>query len=242
MNIVDVIIILIIIMCGVIGYKRGFTRALVSCLGIFVVIILSFLFKNPVSMLLYEHLPFFKFGGLLKGVTALNIILYEFIAFLLVLAILTIILKVLSVATNIFERLLKFTIILGIPSKLCGMVVGFVEGFIWVFIGLYIVSLPVFNLEIVEDSKYREPILTNTPILSSLTNDTVKVIEEFADLKDEYEVTSDSNTFNLKAIDLFLKYDIVTVESIEKLIEQEKLQIEGIGEVLNKYQKEEQND
>ncbi len=44
-------------------------------------------------------------------------------------SILTIILKVLTLATNIFEKLLKMTIILGIPSKLLGMVAGFVEGF-----------------------------------------------------------------------------------------------------------------
>lgn len=242
MNIVDVIIILIIIISGVIGYKKGFTSAVVSCIGIFAVLILSFLLKNPVSMLLYEHLPFFKFGGLFKGVTALNIVLYEFIAFLLVLAILTIILRVIMMATNIFERLLKFTIILGIPSKLAGMVVGFIEGFIWVFIGLYIVSLPVFNLKEVDESKYRDPILKNTPILSALTKDTVRVIEEFTGLKEEYEVTEDSNEFNLKALDLFLKYDIITIESTEKLVEQEKLQIKGIEEVLNKYQTEGKND
>ena len=80
-------------MCGVVGYKRGLTNQLVSSLGIFAVIVLSFLLKNPVSMFLYEHLPFFKFGGIFKGITALNIILYEFVAFFLVMSILTITIK-----------------------------------------------------------------------------------------------------------------------------------------------------
>ena len=66
MNIVDVVIILIIIMCGVVGYKRGLTNQLVSSLGIFAVIVLSFLLKNPVSMFLYEHLPFLNLVGYSK--------------------------------------------------------------------------------------------------------------------------------------------------------------------------------
>lgn len=239
MNIIDVLIVLIIIMSGIIGYKRGFTRAVVSCLGIFVVVILSFWLKNPVSMFLYEHLPFFKFGGLFKGVTALNIILYECIAFLLVMSILTILLKVVMLATNVFEQLLKLTIILGIPSKICGMVVGFFEGFIWVFIGLYIISLPVFRIKEIDESKYCDPILKNTPVLSSFTKNTTKVIDEFTKLKEEYEVTENANEFNLKAMDLFLKYNIITVKSTEKLIEQEKLQIVGIEEILEKYKLEE---
>ena len=231
MNIVDVVIILIIIMCGVVGYKRGLTNQLVSSLGIFAVIVLSFLLKNPVSMFLYEHLPFFKFGGIFKGITALNIILYEFVAFFLVMSILTIILKVLTLATNIFEKLLKMTIILGIPSKLLGMVAGFVEGFLLVFIGLYIISLPVFNFGELNNSKYAKPILSNT-------GNMMNVIDEFTNLKEEYEVTKDANEFNLKAIDLFLKYNVVTPSSVENLVKNEKLQIVGIEDVISKYKEE----
>lgn len=238
-NGIDILIILIIIISGLIGYKRGFTRAIVSCLGIFLVVIFSFLLKNPISMILYEHLPFFKFGGVLKGVTALNIVLYEVIAFLLVMSILTIALKVVMLATTLFERLLKMTILLGIPSKICGMVVGILEGFIWIFIGLYIMSFPIFPSKIVSESKYATPILKNTPILSSLTRDTVKVIDEFIVLKDEYEVIDNADEFNLKAVDLLLKYNIVTVESVEKLVEKKKLQIIGIEDVIQKYKLEE---
>ncbi len=33
----------------------------------------------------------------------------------------------------------------------------------------------------------------------------MNVIDEFTNLKEEYEVTKDANEFNLKAIDLFFK-------------------------------------
>ena len=59
MNIIDVLIILMIVASGVLGFKKGFTRELVSLVGIFLVVILSFLLKNPISTFLYQHLPFF---------------------------------------------------------------------------------------------------------------------------------------------------------------------------------------
>lgn len=239
MNIVDVLIILIIIAGGVSGFKKGFTREFVSFVGIFLVVILSFLLKNPVSSFLYEHLPFFNFGGLFKGITSLNILLYEVIALLIVMSVLIIILKITAMVTKVFEMLLKFTIILGIPSKLLGMVVGFVEGFVWVFIGLYILNLPVFNIKEIEESKFKESILQNVPILSSLADDTVKVIEEFTDLKNQYDDTNiDSNEFNLKTLNVFLKYNVITVESVEKLEEKGKLKIEGLDKLLKEYREE----
>lgn len=240
MNIVDVLIILIIVAGGLIGFKKGFTREVVSFLGMFLVVILSFLLKNPVSAFLYEHLPFFKFGGIFKGITSLNILLYEVIALMIVMSILIVILKVITMATKVFEKLLKFTIILGIPSKLLGMVVGFIEGFVWVFISLYILNLPMFNIKEVQESKYKDTVLENAPILSSLGNDTVKVIEEFTELKEEYDDENiDSNEFNLKTLDVFLKYNVITVESVEKLEEKGKLKIDGINELLEEYREEE---
>ena len=46
-----------------------------------------------------------------------------------------------------------------------------------------------------------------------------------------------ANEFNLKGLDLFLKYDVITVESTDKLIKSGKLKIDGVDEVLDKYRK-----
>ncbi len=239
MNIVDVLIILVILACGVFGWKKGFTREIVSFLGVFAVVILSFLLKNPISALLYEHLPFFKFSGLLKGITTVNILIYEIVALLIVMSILTVLLKVLSLLTNVFEKLLNFTIILGIPSKFLGMLVGFIEGFVWVFIILYVLSLPVFNIKELNNSKYKDKILNDTPILSTLVDDTMSVINEFSSLKEQYDdATITTEEFNYQTLDVFLKYNVISVESVEKLEEKNKLEVKGIDELLNKYREE----
>lgn len=236
MNIVDLIIIIFILFGAVLGFKRGFTKSLVSALGFITTIVFAFLLKNPVSVMLYENLPFFKFGGVLKGVTVLNIALYEIIAFIIVLGILNIVLKVLMLATSVFEKVLNATIILGIPSKILGAVVGLVEFFIISFAALYVLSLPVFNLDILNESKLKAKILDNTPILSSFVDDSMKVIDEFASIKEKYnDNNSNAEEFNKEVLDLFLKYDVVKVESIDKLVEKDKLQINNIEEILMKY-------
>lgn len=239
MNIVDLIIIIIIGFGAALGFKRGFTRSVVSAIGFIAITVLAFFLKNPVSVFLYENLPFFKFAGIIKGVTVLNVALYEILAFIIVLAILGILLKVLMVATTIFEKILTATIILGIPSKIAGALVGIVQYFVIVFVVLYIVSLPVFNIGIVNESKLKNNILNNTPVLSNFVDNTMLVVDEFTSIKDKYkDKNNNAEQFNKEVLNLFLKYDIVKVESIDKLVEKEKLQINNIEDVLAPYREE----
>lgn len=238
MNIVDIIIIIFIIMGALLGFKRGLTRELVSCVGLILVVIFSFLLKNPLSVFFYENLPFFKFGGVLKGVTVLNIVLYEIMAFFVVFVILMIVLKVLMFATSIFEKILTITIILGIPSKIMGAIVGALEWFIVSFIVIYICSLPVFNIDVISQSKFKTEVMPKTPILANVTSNSLKVVDEFVELKDKYKNTDNANQFNLETLDLFLKYKVVSVESVDKLVEKDKISISGIETVLEKYREE----
>lgn len=238
MNLVDIIIIVFILSGVAIGWKRGATKQLVSCVGLILVVILSFFLKNPVSVFFYEHLPFFKFGGVLKGVTVLNILLYEVIAFLVVFAILMVALKVLMLATTLFEAILKATIVLSIPSKILGAIIGVIEYFVIAFIVLYVLMLPMFHIDMVQNSKYANKILKSTPLLSNMVDSSMKVIDEFASLKEKYEVAESATEFNLETLDLFLKYDVVKLSSVEKLIEKNKLVIDNVDTVLNKYRAE----
>lgn len=233
MSILDVIIILAILMGALVGFKRGLTTQLVSTIGIILVIVLAFILKNPVSKFMYENLPFFDFGGLLKGLPVLNIFVYELISFILVLSILGIILKLLLKFTKIFEFLLKLTVVLSIPSKIGGAIVGMIQNFIFVFIVLYILNLPIFDFSI--NSKYQDKILNNTPILSQMVDKSIKVIDEFSKLKDKYENEENANEFNKETLELFLKYDVIDVNSVETLVKKDKLKIKNIEEIIEKY-------
>lgn len=236
MNIVDAIIILIILGSGVFGLKRGFTRELVSFIGFFLMIILAFIFKGPLSRFLYMHLPFIPFSGAFKGVAVLNILVYEILSFFILLSILTIILRVVLFATKVFERLLTLTIVLGIPSKILGFVVGLIEGVMWAFIIVYILSLPTLGFKEVNDSKYASKVLVNVPILSSNTKGITKVTNKVMSLKEDYKnknITKDE--FNYEALDAMLEYKVVKVDNVKMLKEQEKINFKGLDKLIRKY-------
>lgn len=235
LNLVDIIIIIILIFGAVVGFKRGFTKQFLSSVGFIAVVIGAFLLKTPVSIFLYEHLPFFNFAGVLKGVTVLNIILYEIIAFFLVTSLLMIVFTILLRASTLFEKFLKMTIILGIPSKILGAFLGIIENFVLCFIILYVLTTPFFNLNVIRQSKSKEIILEGTPILSGFTSKTVKVANEFEGLIEKYQSSTSVNKFNLEALDILLKYKVISVKSVDHLFELNKLQINNLESIVGKY-------
>lgn len=239
MNITDILILIFILLGAVVGGKQGFTKTLVSFLGIIVVIVLAYFLKNPVSEFLMSFCPFFNFGGIIKDVTVLNIAVYEVIAFILVFVVLMVVLNALLFATGVFETVLKFTIVLGVPSTILGAIIGAIKNYVIVFFVLYLLSMPNFvDVDFVKNSVYREPILKNTPLLSNIAGTSLEVLDEFKGLSDKYTNSEDTNSFNLETLDVFLKYKVVTVDTVKKLDESGKIDIDGIETVLSKYEEE----
>lgn len=238
MNIIDVVIILLILLAGVNGLKRGVIKQLVTTIGFILVIILAFKLKNPIADFLSLNLPFFKFSG--AKVASFNILLYQGIAFIIVVGILEGILGILIRISGLIEKILKFTIILGIPSKILGFIVGIIEGFIVIFVALFILYQPQFNIGIINDSALAKPILKSTPILSKVSGGMVEVINDSYDLIMEYKNNNITNeTLDLKTIDTMLKHKVITPSYVRKLIDKDKINLSGIESLLNKYNEKE---
>ena len=229
----DIIIIIFILFGALLGFKRGFTKELVNAIGLIVVIIFAYILKNPVSTILYENLPFFEFG-MLKNVEILNILIYETIAFILCFIVLLLVLRILFTVSSIFEKILNATIILSIPSKLLGALVGIIYHFVLAFVIVYIISLIFIDSSFINDSRFSKKILTNTPLLSNLVEKSINTVDEFIILKDKYNDKSISeNEFNYQAIKLFLKYDIISIDSLQKLFDNGKIEkFDGYDELL----------
>lgn len=224
MNAVDIVILIFLAFGALIGFKRGFTNQLVSLIGVFAIIVLSFLLKNPVSVFFYNNLPFINFGGIFKDITVINILVYEVIAFFIIFTILTLIFKLLLKLTSIFEKILKWTIILGIPSKILGAILGIIQNLIYTFIILYILNLPTVNFNLIKDSKISNTILEHTPILTSICNKTLNIFNEIGTLAKEYEDTDNVNEFNQKALNLMIENGVITKENAQKLIDKGKIE------------------
>ena len=113
---------------------------------------------------------------------------------------------------------------------------GIVEGFIIVFLVLFFLRQPGFNLKIFDDSKLTDPILKSTPVLSQVGSGFVNTFNDLYELgNDYYEQKMDENTLNLKSIDVMLKHKIITPDYVVKLIDNKKINLVGIDSIINKY-------
>ena len=221
-NIVDVLIVLGILLYGIVGMKKGGIKQIVSTVGFIIVLILAFNLKNPLAEFLSLHLPFFKFGGIYEGVTALNILIYQLIAFLIIVALL--------------ETILKMTIILSIPSKILGFIVGLIEGFLITFVILLILNQPMFNIKAFDESKLTNKILKSTPVMSSFANNIVEVVNDIYVIGKGNTEEEAVNDLNKNIVEIMLKHKMITSSYVKKLIDAGKIDIYGIEPILNQYQ------
>ena len=224
MNVADIIIVIALVLGAVGGFKAGVIKKTADFVGIFLVIILSFYLKNYLSVIMYENLPFINFGGFIKGIEAINILFYEVLAFIIVFSLLMLILKIVLMLTGLIEKILKATIILSIPSKILGIVVGAIEMYVYVFLVLVVITLPIINVPYVRDSKVSSFILNNTPILSSVSEE---MVDTYNDI---YKVVKDKDSksneeLNDEVIKLLLDKKVITKESLNKLIDRNKIHL-----------------
>ncbi len=234
-NIIDVGIVLLILGFIIIGWKNGFIKMTVSSVGVIVVFIISYLFKNPIAEWLSLNLPFFHFFGFFKDVVILNVIVYQLLAFIIVFSALILVYSLVLRLSGLIEKILRATIILGIPSKVLGGVLGFVEGLFICCIILMILSLPVLNLPFMKESKLANEILTYVPVVTASTNNTNNAVKEIIVLKDKFNGSKDE--FNEECLDILLKYKVIDYEYAYKLYKKGKLDFKGSKKIIEKYKK-----
>ncbi len=236
---VDVIIVLFLLMGAIVGFKRGLFKSSVMFLGTILVIVLAFYLKNPVSKFLYLHLPFFDLG---KGIQVFNILFYEAIAFLVVFLILMSLLKIIIKITGLFELLLKLTVVLGLPSKILGAIFGLLEQYLLIFIILFIGVRVSVTSSLIYESNLAPKILNSSPLLSNIVSDYSNSFNEIYELKNKYDNIEDKNEYNKEALEILLKYQIITPDAADSLVKQQKLSFDGASIIIEKYQGGNEND
>ena len=231
-NIFSVIIVLLILLCGVLGSKRGILKELVVIIGTIVVFVLSFFLKDFVAGFFCTYLPFFNFKIPLGNLISLNIIFYQLIAFLILVIIFRLILQILIDVTGIFSKIINATIILALPNKLLGFIVGLLEGYILMFIILNVIAIPMSGSRLFMSSGVRQFIVNDTPVLKDSLGGLNYAIEDVLSLSSK----DDRNTNDLKVIDIMLKYKTVSVDFMDDVKETGKLDdISGLDGVIDKY-------
>lgn len=237
MNVIDAVIILGLLLGGVLGYKQGFFRSTVTAIGSILSLVAAWYLKGYLATLCYKYLPFIHFKNNFAGLQTLNIFIYEALSFLIIFIVLVSILHVLIDLTKGLEKVLDFTIILGIPSKIFGALFGFIEAYVILFILLFLFAQCSFSAIVLHDSYLTPIVLNSTPVLSNVTHNTYKAFIEVYDMSKNYENIKDKTKYNLDSLDIMLKYKVVSIDNVKLLKENGKLQIKNIDSVINKYNK-----
>ena len=233
MNIFDIVIILLILLSGVTGLKQGLLKSGINLIGTILIYIIAFKMKDSIGLFLCKVCPFFKFNGYIT----LNILVYQLIAFVLIASILFSIFAIILKLTGIVQKLVDLTVILTIPSKIGGFIIGLLEGYVVMFIIILILSVPLRNVELFSESKLVDTMLNNTPILSSSLDGVGDVIFNVFHITSEVKEGENENTkVNIDIMKTYLDYKVITKEDAIDLIDTGKLNsINGIKEFVNNY-------
>lgn len=225
MNMLDIIIVIIVLFGALIGFKRGIIKQGLVTIGIVVVLVLSFVLKNSISSFMYKNFPFLSFNGLYENISVLNILLYEVVAFALVFSILATILLILIRISKSFDKILKLTLLFSLPSRVLGAILGACEYYLIVFIGLFILMQPMFELsssDFIKNSKFKDVVLQNTPFISSYIKPTIDAVEDIENLIEDKDKYSDKK-FNCKVTNIMVKNKVIEKKSLDYLYESGKL-------------------
>lgn len=239
MTAIDIVILLLLVMFGVVGWKQGVIKEAVQFIGMIIILVISFIFKGELGNLFCKWLPFFNFNGSpIEGMTTLNILLYQILGFVIIFTVLYAIYNIILKISGIFQKLVNWTIILLIPSKIGGLILGLLEGYVLIFVILLIITgLPASYTSNFTNSNLVKTIVYKTPILSSASKDVTNSMKDVYELVDEVaQKKITTNEANLKTVDVMLKYDLVTPKTVEQLVILDKLKgIKGINKVIDKY-------
>lgn len=235
--VVDIAIVATILMFAIVGFKNGLLKQATSVIGIILVLILSFTFKEQIGNILCKVMPFFNFYGNIKGLVVLNILIYQLVGFVIIYSILFSIYTLILKLSGVLQKIVNMTIVLLLPSKIGGLILGFVEGYILTFVVLMVLTIPLKNFPIFKESQVLNMMMTKTPIVSKYTNNLLSIIDETYILVDGVvDEKMAINEANLKMLDGMLKHKIVSKKTVEQLIVLDKLNgVEKIDTVINNY-------
>lgn len=232
MNNISVAIILIIVSFGILGLKRGALKEAVIVFGNILVIAIAYFFKDMLASYLMNALPAYKINSVLGPLSSLTIIFYKLIAFLALMIVFHFLLRIIINLSGLLGKIMDATVILLLPNRIIGFILGILEGYVLMFIVLNVLMIPLSSNTTFMDSGVRKYIVEETPILKDSFGGLNTSLEEVMQL----DKNDNENSLNLKVIDILLKNKIITKDEVEELANNGKIvNVEGLDTVINKY-------
>ena len=220
--IVNAVIILFLVMGVYDGYKKGFIESIFKLVGFVVALVLAYMFKDKLSVILYTHLPFIKFGGLFRGVSVINILIYELIAFILIFVVAVLVVDLIVKTSGLVEAIMNIIPLFDFLNGVLGAVVGFLQTIIILFFVIFIFKFGCNLFGFQMQPSLADNVL-EIDILNEKFGSTISSFNEIAALSKSYENSKDKSELNDKSIDILLKYGIISQENLDVLIKNKKI-------------------
>ena len=223
MNVVDICSIVIIILGALAGFKKGAIKGLIQLIGLIAIVIVSYQFKGYFANIMIKYLPFFNFSGPLKDLYAINFLIYEGIAFVVIFILLYCVLNILINLSGIIDLLIKMTIILEIPSKIIGIVIGAIESLMFVFVIAFALLQVGPTQKYIMESNFTRKIVERTPIVNSVFAQGIVASEEIYNTIKESQDAENKTEANLNIIRSLVRFGVVDARDIQIAINANKL-------------------
>ena len=140
--------------------------------------------------------------------------------------------------SGIIEKFLNATIILGIPSKIIGAILGFIEALVFSFIVLFVMLQFSSTHSLVTNSTLAKNIIDKTPLIGTMVDDSYKAINDIIKLEEKYKNTDDIDMYNCEILNIMLNYKLITPEVAEKLVDENKLEFNGVMSIIDSYKED----
>jgi uncharacterized protein YacL len=197
--------------------------------------VIAYFLKNPLSALMYENLPFVKFGGIFTNISSINILFYEAIAYIICFILVTAIFRILLKVTHIVDKVMEKLSLIKFLSKTLGVVFGFIEYYVYVYVFVLLMTVTPVTMEYFNGSFLTNIILNKTPVVSAVTNKLNSTVKEVYEICVEYKGSDSKKEADYKALDTMLKYEIITTKSVKKLGDDGKIYVDNYQELVDKY-------
>ncbi len=237
MNILDYIILIVLLLSALTGFKKGLISSLISFVGTIIVIIVAYYLKSPVSMFLYSKLPFFSLGGKYAGISVVNILIYEAISYVLTIIVLSTIMGIIIKLSKALSKTLDSNDPQKLPSKILGALCGFIEGVFISCILVFLLGLVSPFSSLYGNSKFADTILEKTPILSSISAKTYKSMMEIYDVATNNENKENKEMANEDGLRILLKYEILEPKTALNLVDEGKINTPEAKDIIEEYMK-----
>lgn len=229
--IVDAIIIGLLLLGALFGFKKGIIKSIVSLGLVILAIIAAWFLKNPIASVMYTKLPFFSFTS---STSLINIVIYEMIAFLVIAIILLILVKAIVFFTHLIDKILNISKSMGFLSKILGMIFGFVEMYIIIFIALFVMYNFTNIYKSIDNSTLALRMLDSSPILSPMVEKERKTFDDIYNLKNNYKENDEE--YNKQLFETLIKYNVISTSTASSLVNNDKIKINGADEIIKKYE------